>query len=195
VLRIDEPIATERLRLRRFARGDLDGLAAIQSRPEVARFLYWDARSREEVAPALAQLIAAAEIAASGDSISLAVEHRGDGTLLGYVSIWLRSLEHRQVEIGFVFHPRAQGQGYATEAARQVLVLAFEHLNAHRVFGRTDARNQASARLLRRLGMREEAHFREAEVFKGGWGDELVFAILEDEWRGQLGADGPKTAP
>ena len=64
-----------------------------------------------------------------------------------------------------------------------LLFLAFERLEAHRVFGRTDARNEASARLMRRLGMREEAHFREAEIFKGEWGDELVFAILEDEWR------------
>jgi RimJ/RimL family protein N-acetyltransferase len=183
VLRIEEPIATERLLLRRFSRADVDGLAAIQSRPEVARYLYWDARSREEAEASLAQFIAASEIGANGESLSLAVEHREDGNLLGYVSIWLRSLEHRQVEIGFVFHPGAQGHGYAGEAARELLVLAFEDLNAHRVFGRTDARNEASARLMRRLGMREEAHFREAELFKGEWGDELVYAILEHEWR------------
>jgi RimJ/RimL family protein N-acetyltransferase len=183
VLRIDEPIETERLRLRRFARKDLDALTAIQSRPEVARFLYWEARSREEVEPALAQFIAAERIKRDDDSISLAVQRRGDGALLGYVSLWLRSLEHRQAEVGFVFHPGAQGHGFASEAARELLALAFEGLGAHRVFGRTDGRNEASARLMRRLGMREEAHFREAEIFKGERGDELVFAILEHEWR------------
>ena len=184
MLRVDAPIDTERLRLRRFAREDLDGLTAIQSRPEVARFLYWEPRQGEEVEPALAKFIAE-EIAGEADdeSLSLAVERRADGALLGYVSIWLRSRQHRQVEIGFVFHPDAQGQGYASEAARELLVLGFERLGAHRVFGRTDARNQASAALMRRLGMRQEAHFREAEIFKGEWGDELVFAILEDEWR------------
>jgi RimJ/RimL family protein N-acetyltransferase len=30
--------------------------------------------------------------------------------------------------------------------------------------------------------MREEAHFREAEIFKGEWGEELVFAVLDREW-------------
>jgi RimJ/RimL family protein N-acetyltransferase len=183
VLRIEAPIETERLRLRRFAIDDLGGLVAIQSRPEVARFLYWEPRSREEVEPALAQLIAAAAIEHEGGSISLAVERREDAALLGYCSIWLRSQEHRQVEIGFVFHPDAQGQGYASEAVRELLILGFERLGAHRVFGRTDPRNQASADLMRRLGMRQEAHFREAEIFKGEWGEELVFAILEDEWR------------
>ena len=186
MLRVDEPIETERLRLRRFRRDDLDGLAAIQSRPEVARFLYWEAREREQVEPALAKFIALDEISGEEDdeSISLAAERREDGALLGYVSIWLRSRRDRQVEIGFSFHPEWQGRGYATEASRELLRLGFERLGAHRVFGRTDARNEPSAALMRRLGMRQEAHFREAEVFKGEWGDELVFAILEDEWRG-----------
>jgi RimJ/RimL family protein N-acetyltransferase len=183
MLAIEAPIETERLRLRLFAREDLDGLAAIQSRPEVARFLYWEPRQREEVEPCLAQLIARTAIEGEGEGISLAVERREGGPLLGYVSLWLRSEQHRQVEIGFVFHPDAQGRGYATEAARELLALGFERLGAHRVFGRTDARNRASARLMERLGMRQEAHFREAEVFKGEWGDELVFAILEEEWR------------
>lgn len=183
MLRVDAPIETERLRLRRFEIADLDGLADIQSRPEVARFLYWEPRGREEAEASLASLIAADEIAGEEQSISLAVEPREGGPLLGYVSIWLRSLAHRQAEIGFVFHPDAQGRGYASEAARELLALAFERLGAHRVYGRTDARNHGSAALMRRLGMREEAHLREAEVFKGEWGDELVFAILEHEWR------------
>lgn len=184
MLRVEAPIETERLRLRPFAMDDLDGLAAIQSRPEVARYLYWEPRRRQEVEPALAKLIAATRIDGDDQLIALAVERREDAALVGYVSIWLRSRRHRQVEIGFVFHPDAQGRGYATEASRELLVLAFERLGAHRVYGRTDSRNEASAALMRRLGMREEAHLREAEVFKGEWGDELVFAILEDEWRG-----------
>jgi RimJ/RimL family protein N-acetyltransferase len=63
-----------------------------------------------------------------------------------------------------------------------VLKVAFGELGLHRVFGRTDVRNDASAALMRRLGMRQEAHLRESEIFKGEWGDELVFAILEGEW-------------
>jgi RimJ/RimL family protein N-acetyltransferase len=43
------------------------------------------------------------------------------------------------------------------------------------------------AALLRRLGMRKKAHLREAELFRGEWGDELVFAVLDHEW----GRDGP----
>jgi RimJ/RimL family protein N-acetyltransferase len=70
-----------------------------------------------------------------------------------------------------------------TEACRVLLALAFDGLGLHRVMARVDARNDASARVLRRLGMRQESHLRENEWFKGEWSDELDFAMLEDEWR------------
>jgi RimJ/RimL family protein N-acetyltransferase len=47
-----------------------------------------------------------------------------------------------------------------------------------------DSRNGASARLATRLGMRQEAHHRSSEMFKGEWADVVVYALLDDEWRG-----------
>jgi RimJ/RimL family protein N-acetyltransferase len=178
----DRQIRTERLLLRRYREDDLDRLAEIQSLPEVARYLYWEPRTRDEVEPALAKRIADTRLERDDDVVTLAVERLEDGLLLGDATLFLRSVEHRQVEVGYVFHPDSSGHGYATEAARALIDLAFADLDAHRVFARTDARNTASAALLRRLGMREEAHFREAEIFKGAWGDELVFAVLATEW-------------
>jgi RimJ/RimL family protein N-acetyltransferase len=121
-------------------------------------------------------------VAGEGDRLVLAVERPQDGRVIGEVSLWLRSAEHRQGEIGFVFHPDVHGKGYAREAASALLDVAFGELGLHRVYGRTDARNDASAALMRRLGMRQEAHLRENEIFKGAWGDEVVFAVLEGEW-------------
>jgi RimJ/RimL family protein N-acetyltransferase len=178
-------IRTDRLFLRSFRDADIDRLADWQSRPEVSRFLYWEPRSRGEAEAALARRMTETHLEGDDDCLALAVERRDDGLLLGDASIWVRSALHRQVEIGYVFHPDAGGQGYATEAARALLEFAFCELDAHRVFARTDARNTPSADLLRRLNMRQEAHFREAEIFKGVWGDELVFAILADEWSSQ----------
>jgi RimJ/RimL family protein N-acetyltransferase len=47
---------------------------------------------------------------------------------------------------------------------------------------RLDERNDASARLARRLGMRQEARLVHNEFFKGEWSTELDFAMLADEW-------------
>jgi RimJ/RimL family protein N-acetyltransferase len=178
----ERQIRTERLLLRRYREDDLDRLAEIQSLPEVARYLYWEPRTRDEVESALAQRIAETRLERDDDVVTLAVERQEDGLLLGDATIFLRSVADRQVEVGYVFHPDAGGHGYATEATRALIDLAFDDLEAHRVFACTDARNTASAALLRRLNFRPEAHFREAEIFKGAWGDELVFAILATEW-------------
>jgi RimJ/RimL family protein N-acetyltransferase len=155
----------------------------MQALPEVARHMYWEPSTREQVEPMLARWIEAMGLEKDDDAVTLAVERRGDGLLLGNVTVFMRSLEHRQVEVGWVFHPDAGGHGYATEASRAVIDLAFDTLQAHRVFARTAARNEPSSALCRRLGMRQEAHFRESELFKGSWGDELVFAVLATEWR------------
>ena len=94
-----------------------------------------------------------------------------------------RSELHRQGEIGFVLHPDHHGQGYAGEAACAMLRLGFEELGLHRIVGRCEPRNEASARLLERLGMRREAHLIENEWVKGEWQSELVYAMLDREWR------------
>jgi RimJ/RimL family protein N-acetyltransferase len=182
VYTVETAIESERLLLRPFRDSDLDDLYAIRSLPEVVRYLYGEARTRSEVEEMLAERIERIRLSDDGDSLALAVERRADARVIGELTLWLRSAEHRQGEIGFVFHPGAQGQGYAREAASAVLGIAFGELGLHRVFGRTDGRNDASARLMRRLGMRQEAHFRENEIFKGDWGDELVFAVLAREW-------------
>ena len=93
-----------------------------------------------------------------------------------------RKVERAMAELGFSVHPDHHGQGLAREAAEAMLRVAFEDYGLHRVIGRCHAANDASSGLMRRLGMRQEAHFVRNEMIKGEWTDELVFAILRDEW-------------
>jgi RimJ/RimL family protein N-acetyltransferase len=177
----DYPLKTARLVLRPFVVGDLDALHDIQSRPEVTRYLLYDARDRDQVRKVLEERKQADFI--QRDALNLAVVLPETGALVGDVVLFLRSQEQRQGEIGYVFHPDYGGRGYATEAARALLGLGFERYGMHRIVGRLDARNTASARVLERLGMRREAHFVQNEFIRGEWTDELVYAMLEDEWR------------
>ena len=93
------------------------------------------------------------------------------------------SAEHELGEIGFIVHPDHQGHGYATESMRPLMRIAFEDVGLHRVIGRVEARNIASARVLEKLGLRREAHLVENEYVKGEWQSELVYAMLDREWR------------
>jgi RimJ/RimL family protein N-acetyltransferase len=183
VLEIDKPLTTERLLLRPFTDDDLDDVAAYHALPEVVRYLYWYVRDRAEVRDLLVARRLLYRLAEEGDVAVLAVVLAQTGRVIGEVTLTWASALHRQGEFGFVFHPDFHGHGYASEAAARMLDLAFDSLGLHRVYGRTDRDNVGSAALMRRLGLRQEAHFVQNEIFKGEWGDELVFAILADEWR------------
>ena len=180
---LGEPIETSRLRLRPFVAGDLHALFAYQSRDDVTKHLYWNARSLEEVREALERKIAATAIREEGDFLAMAAELASTGEIVGDVVLGFVSEEHLAGEIGYIVHPDHHGRGYATEAGQAVLRVAFEDLRLHRVTGSVEARNVASARVLERLGMRLEAHLVDNEFVKGEWQSGLVYAILDREWR------------
>jgi RimJ/RimL family protein N-acetyltransferase len=183
VFRPEYPIRTDRLILRPFTLADFDDLFAIYSRPDVARYLEWAPLGRIEVAENLDRKLAQSVLAEQGQALSLAVVLPPLERVIGDVTLKWLSTEHRQGEIGFTLHPDHHGYGFAAEAARAVLELGFHGLGLHRIVGRCDARNTASARVLDRLGMHREAHFVHNELFKGEWGDELVYAVCEDDPR------------
>jgi RimJ/RimL family protein N-acetyltransferase len=175
-------LQTERLELRPFAAGDFDAMLAMQSHAEVVRYLYWEPRPADEVREILQRKSGYTAMRAPGDNLSFAVTVRATGEVVGDCGLQWHDNEHRQGEIGFIVHPDHQGRGYATEAARAVLRIGFEEVRLHRIVGRTEARNTASARVLERLGMRREAHLIENEWVKGEWQSELVYALLDREW-------------
>ncbi|MBK8157594.1 MAG: GNAT family N-acetyltransferase [Rhodospirillaceae bacterium] len=177
------PIETARLRIRPFAERDLQQMVALYSEPEVLRYLYVGQRSGNEIAKSLQERCKKTALAAEGDKLVLAVELKETGICVGEVILVWLSQTHCSAEAGFIIHPAFQGQGFAREAILPLLRFGFEVMNFHRIIGRCDGRNTASAKLMAKLGMRQEAHLIENEFIKGEWTDELVFALLDREWR------------
>ena len=177
------PIITPRLRLRPFTRGDVDAVYSYRSLPEVAEYLFDLPMSHDECAEAIRARTVQTALTGEGDKILVAVERLEDGLLVGEVSLIWRSVADQQAEIGYVIHPAAQRRGYATEAARALLAFGFSGVDLHRIYARCDARNIASARVMQRLGMRQEAHFHQHTFTKGRWDEELIWAILAEDWR------------
>lgn len=181
------PIETERLLLRPIEpTADVAALHAYQSLPEVCRYVPFEPRTREEIAERLRDpervLWALFE---PGQALDLAIVLKESGELIGDILLFWRDATN--AEIGYAVHPAHQGRGYATEAARAMLALAFDPppsgMALHRVTARIDQRNSASAAVLARLGMRQEAVLVENEWFKGEWSTEVDFAILDREWQ------------
>ncbi|MFB9310172.1 RimJ/RimL family protein N-acetyltransferase [Agromyces hippuratus] len=182
-----EESLTERLRLRTMREADLGDILAYQSRADVCEYLLYEPRDRETLAARIAKWSEQSTLASDGDFLELAVEHRSDARVIGDLYFMLERAEHGCAAIGWAFHPGYSGQGYATEAAMEVLRLGFDSIGLHRIVAEVDPLNAASVALCRRLGMRKEAHLVGNIWFKGRWADTDVYALAETEWRDRPG--------
>ncbi|WP_433018530.1 GNAT family N-acetyltransferase [Kribbella sp. CA-294648] len=177
------PIRTERLGLRPHRMDDLDDLLAFHSDPDVVRYVPWPVRDREQTRTALKAKLTQDALTEPGQWLVLAIELRETSTVIGEVLLKWESETSRQGELGYALHTGYHGRGLAAEAANAVLRLGFEDLGLHRICANVIDGNAASAKLLTRLGMRQEGHLVENVFFKGAWCDELVFGLLAREWR------------
>jgi len=176
-------LKTERLDLRPFQPGDLEQVLSYYSLPEVQRYLDWKARDKTEARTAFDVMRKQFRLMRPGDILTLAIVRRADERVIGHVSLRWTDATAAQGEIRFAVGPEFRRHGYGSEAARALIDYAFDEFRLHRVFAVTAGGNEASARLLKHLGMRLEAHYREHALFQGEWDEELHFAILAREWQ------------
>ena len=176
-------IRTDRLILRPFEKADLDAVLSYYSLPDVQRYLDWKARDKAEAASAFDAMRKQVRLTRPGDVLTLAIVRRSDGKVMGHVALKWTDATAAQGEIRFALAPTFRRKGYAAEAVKAVVSHGFEAHRFHRIFARTAGDNGASARLLKSLGMRLEAHYREHALFQGEWDEELHFAILDREWQ------------
>lgn len=181
-------LLTPRLRLREFRADDFDVLYEMDSNPEFVRYER-PVRTPEQVRDRL-ELVLKDQEKDPRTHYRFAITLPPASALRGHVALTRINLEAREYEIGWSIHPVEWGKGYATEAARRVLAFAFTELGAHRVTAFCHADNAASERVMQKLGMTRECLIREVRWLNGEWWDELVYAILEQEFREKYGPKG-----
>jgi RimJ/RimL family protein N-acetyltransferase len=174
------PINTERLIVRRFILDDVSDILAFLSHPSVTRIVQ-EIEATEAGVRKYIQTQNSHEPFEQDIWFSLPVSRKGDGRVIGLVSLVCK--DHRKGQIGWSLGVEHRGQGYATEAASGLLSYGFGAVGLHRISADTSSGIPASWRLMERLGMRREANLREAEFREGEWIDYYIYGILADEWK------------
>jgi len=188
---MDTPtIITRRLSLTRLVPADARAFFEYRSDPDVCTFQHFEPGTLDEAMSFIDEL-QATTFDQPGAWFQLGIHLRESGLLIGDLGIYFVADDGRQAEIGFTIAPKHQGRGFGTEAVLGVLGYLLGPGRKHRVIASVDPRNKPSIALLRRVGMRQEAHFRQSLWFKGDWADDLVFAILESEWNDRHVEDPP----
>jgi ribosomal-protein-alanine N-acetyltransferase len=170
-------LETARLRLRPYSDADIPELLPLIGTREVAATTLRIAHPyTEQDAHAFFAL------AQEPDKLWLAVTLRADGRQIGGVGLRL-DLQHQHGELGYWLGVPFWGQGYATEAAREMLRYGFEDLELHRICASHFRHNLASGRILLTLGMRHEGCQREHLLKWDQFVDSELYGILRREWQ------------
>ena len=181
VLLVRSELQTERLRLRPLAPPDAGKLFEIFSDAAVTRFWSAPPWTHPEQAEDLIQR--EAEGLAAGTSVRLAILRTADDLLVGTFSLRALAQESRRAEIGYALARSAWRHGYAQEAGRAVIRHAFEVLGLNRLEAEIDPRNEASAKVLERLGFRQEGMLRERWIVAGEVSDSALYGLLSRDYR------------
>jgi RimJ/RimL family protein N-acetyltransferase len=175
-------IVTARLRIADLVPDDAPALFDYRSAAEVTRFQDWCPSSVDDARAYIVEN-ATTPFNQNDSWRQLAIRSAATGELIGDLGVHFVADDGHQVEIGFTIAPRYQRQGFGAEAVAALLDYLFTVLRKHRVFASVDVQNEASMALLRSLGMRREAHFRQSLLWKGEWVDDVVFGLLRSEWK------------
>ncbi len=173
------PIVTLRLTLREFVKADFDAILAYSSDARVTKYLFFGPRDADSTADYLEGLLASQQ-EVPRTRFELAVEETGSGRVIGACDLSL--IERNVVDLGYMLGLPDWGKGYATEISLALIDAAFFDLRAERIISTVDVNNQASIRVLEKVGMRWEAVFRKHRRAKNRWWDCHLFVLPREVW-------------
>ncbi|MBW8310496.1 MAG: GNAT family N-acetyltransferase [Rhizobium sp.] len=172
-------LESPRLRLRPYRQDDARAIYALYSDPVVTRYWSFPAWTRREQA---SDYLAARMALETPAVYAWALAERECDRLIGTTTLFSLSGPHKRAEIGYSLLPARQGQGLATEALRTVLEHAFGPLGLERIEADVDPRNEASWRLLEKLGFRREGLLRNRWRVDGEVCDSFLYGLLREDY-------------
>lgn len=181
-------LSGKRIRLREFEEEDWKAVHKYASQKIVSQYQPWGLNTEKESITYVNEALKEAKINPRVRFAFAIVENKS-GEMIGAGELFIRSSINREGEVGYVIHPGYWGSGYATEAANILFNFGFSTLKLHRIFAPCDPRNEASEKVLKKIGMTLEGRVRESILLKDGWRDSLLFGMLEQEWSLKKGLD------
>jgi ribosomal-protein-alanine N-acetyltransferase len=128
----------------------------------------------------------------SGQYICFAVVPQGLTSAVGLFQV--RALEpgFATAEWGFAIGSDYWGTGVFIEGARLVVDFSFETVGVHRMEARSAVQNGRGNGALRKVGAVQEGVLRRSFLRNGQYHDQVLWSILNTEWRQAKAAWGPK---
>lgn len=175
---------TERLILRDITIADQQAIFDYRSDAETNKFQSWIPETLEDVDHFIQRN--SKEFNQPESWYQVLITDQKDQSVIGDIGIHFFGAENLQVELGITLNKKFHGKGYASEALNAVINFLFNDLKKHRIIASIDPDNQDSLHLMERIGLRKEGHFVKSLFWKGTWVDDVIYAVLREEWINKL---------
>ncbi|AVQ91633.1 GNAT family N-acetyltransferase [Citrobacter freundii] len=172
-------LQTSRLLCRPLTENDWTFFLTLQKNPDVMRFVA-DTRTEEEIRIAFNSRLPEWS-PGSPHWLCLVLCDKASGAPLGVTGYIHESNEC--AEVGFLLAPEAQGKGYGTESLHAVCDFAFTTGGLRRLTACVTAGNEASRRLLEKVGFIHEGTLRESYWLHQTWNDDWIFGLLKHDYQ------------
>ncbi len=175
-------ITNPRITLRLLTADDIPALLTYRQLPEVTQYLSKRPVTAESILDEI-EYNRTAPVGTPGYRVRVVIVPNDTNEVVGECILKITEEEPQQGELTYVLHPAHHGKGYATEAVRAFIHYAFDTIRLHRVTATIFAEHTASIKVAERVGMRQEAYFRQSVLRDGRWVDDTVYALLREEWQ------------
>ncbi|WP_294241641.1 GNAT family protein [uncultured Chryseobacterium sp.] len=173
-------VYTERLLLRDMTIEDAPAIFDYRSDAEANTFQSWIPTSLKEVENFI--LRNHKEFNQRESWYQILITDKETKAVIGDIGIHFFGNENTQAELGITLNKDFQGKGFAAEALKGIISLLFTDFRKHRIMASVDPDNLNSIKLMERVGFRKEGHFVKSLFWKNRWVDDIIYAILCEEW-------------
>lgn len=171
-------IETDRLILREIVTDDAQGIFACFSNELVTR--YYGQDTLHDIDQATAFVSHFSKIYRDKRGIRWGIERKGSKGIIGTIGFNNWSPKHKKAEIGYELHPDHWKKGYVSEAVQAVCSHGFHQLDLNRIGAVVFIENEASSRLLVKLGFQKEGVLQKFLVQNGVAHDVIMYSLLKD---------------
>jgi ribosomal-protein-alanine N-acetyltransferase len=173
-------LETERLLLRQLVEADAPALFEYFRDPEYTQFVSFDMHTSVDQTRGFITLMS--NMYQQKDSIRWGIELKESKHLIGTTGLHFWKREIRCAEVGYHVGRPYWSRGFATEVLYALVDFGFHRMNLNRIEGRHNAGNDASGRVMEKVGFQKEGIWRQREIKYGKPVDVIQFSLLREEY-------------
>lgn len=175
-LLLNNYLETERLYLRPVTIEDAEDMYEYTSDPETVKYMFEVHHNLDDTKREILNYFVKEPIGKWG------VVLKKTGKFIGNAEMHIDT-HNLSAEIGYAIGRKFWGNGYAPEAATQILELGFAEMGLKRIYALYCVDNKKSGRVLEKIGMQKEGVLRNHSQLEGKTVNDGLYAMTDEDWQ------------